>query len=219
MFPVRIASVLSGASRAQLSYWRKEIAPLGPLLVPESRRGRAFLYSVADVLALRSIVYLREEKSLPKIRKAVAYLKEIEHDDWTHLADYRLIRTAATIYVERPDRRRVDLEAHPGHELVNVSEDASDERSVAMSSVLAEFENVRGRTVPDFFAPREHVAVNRDVLGGFPVIRGTRVPFDVIADLVTSGASSAVIARLYPTVAAEALPSALEFSELIDAAR
>ena len=88
-----------------------------------------------------------------------------------------------------------------------------------MSSVLAEFENVRGRIVPDFFAPREHVAVNRDVLGGFPVIRGTRVPFDVIADLVTSGASSAVIARLYPTVAAEALPSALEFAKLIDAAR
>jgi uncharacterized protein (DUF433 family) len=221
VYPVPIASVLSGASKAQLSYWRKEVEPLGALLIPQARQGRRLLYTVADVIALRSIVYLREEKSLPRIRRAVAYLKAIEEDDWTHLADYRLVRTSLTIYLERPNGVRVDLEARPGQGLTDERSEANAPqatRRVLMGEVLAPFESGHGVLVPDFFSPREHVTVDRDVLGGFPVMRGTRIPFDAIADLVLENASVATIARLYPTVSEAALPSAREFAELVAAA-
>jgi DNA-binding transcriptional MerR regulator len=88
-FPVPIASVLTGATIAQLAYWRKETSSAAALLVPEGKRSGRYLYSWADVVALRSIVYLRSEKSLPRIRRAVATLRRLEADEWTHLLDTR----------------------------------------------------------------------------------------------------------------------------------
>jgi hypothetical protein len=102
-FPVPIASVLTGATVPQLTYWRRHTGTAEPLLVPEGKRNGRFLYSWMDVVALRSIVYLRGEKSLPRIRRAVATLRQIETQDWTHLSAYRLISTASTILIETPD--------------------------------------------------------------------------------------------------------------------
>jgi hypothetical protein len=85
-FPVPIASVLTGATIAQLAYWRKDTPSAPALLVPEGKRSGRYLYSWADVVALRSIVYVRSEKSLPRIRRAVATLRALEADEWTHLA-------------------------------------------------------------------------------------------------------------------------------------
>src|SRR3954452_4347312 len=59
-----IDSTLSGATVDQLSYWRRRTVADAPLLVPSGRRGGRYLYSWADVVALRSIVYLRQEKSV-----------------------------------------------------------------------------------------------------------------------------------------------------------
>jgi uncharacterized protein (DUF433 family) len=215
MFPVPLTSVLSGASVRQLAYWRKHVSSFGPLLTPEGRRGRAFLYSLSDVVALRSIVYLREEKSLPKIRRAVDFLRAIEADDWTHLSDYTLRRTSSTIYVVRHDGTVVDLEAHPGHEMV-----ASDEHVdvVSMKVVLAAFTSHSGRDVPDFRTPKPGITIERDVLGGYPVLEGTRIPYDAVASLVADGVSEQAVLRLYPTAPLASLQPAREFSELVTAA-
>jgi DNA-binding transcriptional MerR regulator len=109
-FPVPIASVLTGATVRQLAYWRKRTRTAAPLLVPEGKRGGRYLYSWADVVALRSIVYLRQEKSLPRIRRAVATLRQLEAEEWTHLAAYRLISTRSSILVQTPAGQLLDLE-------------------------------------------------------------------------------------------------------------
>jgi hypothetical protein len=96
-FPVPIASVLTGATVAQLAYWRRDTASAPALLVPEGKRSGRFLYSWADIVALRSIVYVRSEKSLPRIRRAVDTLRQLEADEWTHL---RLNRTHGFDHVE-----------------------------------------------------------------------------------------------------------------------
>jgi uncharacterized protein (DUF433 family) len=215
MFPVPLTSVLSGASIRQLAYWRKHVSTFGPLLTPEGRRGRAFLYSIADVVALRSIVYLREEKSLPKIRRAVDVLRAIEADDWTHLSDYTLRRSVSTIYVVRPDGSALDLEAHPGHEMVRSNEQID---AVPMREVLAAFTSHSGRDVPDFRNPRPHLSIERDVLGGYPVLDGTRIPYDAVASLVADGVSAEAVLRLYPTAPLASLQPARELSELVLAA-
>jgi len=77
-FPVPISSVLTGATVSQLAYWRRHTHAVPGLLVPEGKRSDRYLYSWADVVALRSIVYLRQEKSLPRIRRAVATLGGLE---------------------------------------------------------------------------------------------------------------------------------------------
>ena len=201
-FPVPIASALSGATVDQLAYWRRATAAHEPLLVPSAHAGGRLLYSWADVVALRSIVYLRQEKSLPKIRRAVDLLPVAEPGQWRHLSEYRLLRTRDTIVVVTPNGAIVDLEKSPGTIL----------QDVLMRDVLGPFETEDGREVPRLEEPRPGVSVDPDVLGGYPVLAGTRVPYDVVAGLVDEGYSGAEIVQLYPSVAADAVEGAQAFA-------
>jgi|SRR6202035_298355 uncharacterized protein (DUF433 family) len=206
-FPVPIASVLTGATVRQLAYWRKHTGSAEPLLIPEGKRGGRFLYSWADVVALRSIVYLRQEKSLPRIRRAVGMLRHLEATEWTHLSAYRLISTDTTIVVKTPSGQLLDLERQPGTVL----------EEVLMGDVLAPFETISGRNVPALKRPRPRIAVDPAVLGGYPVIAGTRVPFDVVAHLADDDLAPHEITAIYPSVDPEAIDDATDFAEQVAA--
>ncbi len=207
-FPVPIASVLTGATTAQLAYWRKHTGSAEPLLVPEGKRDGRILYSWTDVVALRSIVYLRQEKSLPKIRRAVATLRSLEASEWTHLANYRLISTQTTIVVQTPDGELLDLEKRPGTVL----------HEALMRDVLAPFETRSGRLVPALARPRPQISIDPEVLGGYPVISGSRVPFDVVAQLAEDKLEPAEIAAIYPSVEPAAITDATAFAQQVIAA-
>jgi uncharacterized protein (DUF433 family)/DNA-binding transcriptional MerR regulator len=203
-FSVPLTSTLSGATVDQLAYWRRRTAAGDdPLLVPSARRSGRFLYSWADVVALRSIVYLRQEKSLPKIRKAVETLVRLEADEWEHLAEYRFVRTADTIVVVTRRGRLIDLERSPGTML----------EDVLMQDVLNPFETEHGRRVPALRQPRPRITVDPGVLAGYPVVAGTRVPYDVVASLVEDGYDEAEIVELYPSVRPEAVADAHAFAK------
>ena len=200
-FPAPIASVLTGASQRQLGYWRRSTGSDEPLLVPAAKRGGRYLYSWADIVALRSIVYLRQEKSLPKIRKAVKILRGLQADEWDHLAQYRLARTAETIVVVTPSGEILDLERAPATVL----------EEVLMADVLGPFET-DGRRVPALSQPLPYLAVNPQVLGGFPVIAGSRVPFHLVAALADEGADETEITETYPSVDPRGIHDAQEFA-------
>lgn len=207
-FPVPIASVLTGATIGQLAYWRKHTDSAEPLLVPEGKRDGRFLYSWTDVVALRSIVYLRQEKSLPRIRRAVARLRYLEAKEWTHLARYRLIATQVTIIVKTPAGELLDLEEQPGTVL----------QEVLMRDVLGPFETRSGRMVPALERPQPQISVDPEVLGGYPVISGSRVPFDVVAYLAEDNLSPEEIAAIYPSVDRDAISDATAFAAQVAAA-
>lgn len=207
-FSVPIASVLTGATVRQLAYWRKSTASAKPLLVPEGQRSGRYLYSWADVVALRSIVYLRQEKSLPRIRRAVGRLRQLESADWTHLAAYRLINTDTTIVVKTPSGQLLDLEQHPGTIL----------HEILMSDILGPFETSTGRRVPALEHPQPKLIVDPAVLGGYPVIAGSRVPFDVVARLAEDDLEPSEITAIYPSVDPEAIADATVFAEQVAAA-
>jgi uncharacterized protein (DUF433 family)/DNA-binding transcriptional MerR regulator len=206
-FPVPITSVLTGATVRQLAYWRRRTISAEPLLVPEGRRAGRYLYSWADVVALRSIVYLRQEKSLPRIRRAVGMLRQLEADDWQHLSAYRLISTESTIVVQTPAGQLLDLELQPGTVL----------EEVLMRDVLEPFETSGGRSVPALERPRPQITVDPSVLGGYPVIAGSRVPFDVVARLAEDDLEPAEIIAIYPSVAPESIEDATWFAEQVAA--
>lgn len=61
---------------------------------------------------------------------------------------------------------------------------------------------------------RRSVSIHPDVRAGEPVVRGTRVPVYVLADLTRQGASRQELLEDYPAVASEALEAALLFAQL-----
>ena len=155
-------------------------------------------------------MYLRQEKSLPKIRRAVATLRNLEASEWTHLANYRLISTRTTIVVQTPSGDLLDLEKQPGTVL----------NEALMRDVLAPFKTRSGRLVPALGRPRPRIRTGFDpeVLGGYPVISGSRVPFDVIAQLAEDKLDSAEIAAIYPSVESDAVTDATAFAKQVAAA-
>jgi len=207
-YPIPLTAALSGATVDQLAYWRKTTATHPPLLVPEAKRGGRYLYSWADVVALRSIVYLRQVKSLPRIRRAVQTLRSIEPGEWGHLANYKLVATGTSIVVMTPSGEVLDVDEHAGTVM--------DE--VLLRDVLNGFQREDGHHVPAMAQPRDHLSVDPGILGGYPVVSGTRVPFDVVAGLADDGYSEAEIIELYPSVRSASIADARSFAQDVAAA-
>jgi uncharacterized protein (DUF433 family)/DNA-binding transcriptional MerR regulator len=207
-FPVPLAVTLSGATVDQLAYWRRRTPSHPALLEPDAKRSGRYLYSWADVIALRSIVYLRQDKSLPRIRAAVQTLARLQADEWTHLSRYKLASTGDSIVVVTPRGEILDVGKQPGTIL--------DE--VLLGDVLGVFQTADGRSVPSLPQPRDHLSVDPGVLGGYPVVTGTRVPYDVIAGLADDGYDEAEIIEMYPSVRGAAVADASAFAKEVAAA-
>jgi len=199
-YPTDLAATLSGASVRQLAYWRRPDSVGERLLVPELRRaGRPLLYSFRDLLALRTFVYLREEHSLQKVRRAVANLRNLGNRD--HLAKYQLVVDGSNIRWVDDAGLGTDLTRKPGHLLLDVT----------LADVVAEFAN-GDRRVVDLYHPRKLLGVDPEVCGGYPVVAGTRVLFDQVASLVADGVRPEHISSYFPGVSGEAAEDALSLA-------
>ena len=146
--PTRVAAALTGATIGQLVYWRIGRGVYEPMLVPEYRAGKEWLYSFRDLIALRTVVYLRERVSLQKIREATRTLERIGDAD--HLSKLRALRTRRQRRVGasrwRPRRSR-----RPTGQL----------RAYAvMSDVFGPFRTDKGALVIPFREPFPHIEVD-----------------------------------------------------------
>jgi uncharacterized protein (DUF433 family) len=61
-------------------------------------------------------------------------------------------------------------------------------------------------------APAEIVVKDPDILGGTPVFRGTRVPFQALLDYLEGGQTLDEFLDDFPTVSRETAVAALEFA-------
>lgn len=61
----------------------------------------------------------------------------------------------------------------------------------------------------------EHIEVNPRILGGKPVIRGTRIPVYLILELLSAGYDFKRILRAYPTLKEEDVKAAVEYATMI----
>lgn len=194
-FPLELAATMSGASVTQLRRWNRD-----GLLVPEVNPTRPMLYSFRDLVALRSVSYLRAETSLQRIKRAFANLPEFEFTD--HPSEYEFATDGKAVMIKTDDGY-MDLVKNPGQF-----------EFVSLADIFEPFENRRGRKVVAFERPREHLRVNVRRLGGFPVIRDSRVPYDVVADLMSGGdVSPDEVAEFYPRVSAPAALDAVSFQQ------
>ncbi|MFL6054164.1 MAG: DUF433 domain-containing protein [Actinoallomurus sp.] len=196
-YSTRMAAALSGATVGQLRTWRQDRGN-GPILRPELAAKPA-LYSFRDVLALRAFAHLRQDVSLQKIRKALAHLKKIGEVD--HLSSYSLVADGDSIVLVGDDDHATDLVKRPGQQVI-----------ATMADILQEFAPRAGVVIPHLLHPKQHVSVDPETQGGQPVITGTRVPFDVVAELVEDGIPPEKIADYYPGVTADAARDAASFA-------
>lgn len=199
-----VAAALSGASTGQLAYWRSARTS-EPLLAPEFCEPRARVsYSFQDVVALRTFVYLRSQRvPLQRIRKGVASLRDLGATE--HLANYALVAAGRDVAWKVSAEEAVDLTNRPGHQII-----------AQMVDILAPFENVRRQAVLDLRRPTPGVEVDPDIRGGFPVVEGTRVPYDLVSSLIDDGLDAAEVASIYPSVLPAAAQGASDFARYVD---
>ncbi len=205
MYDTRMTSVLTGATVAQLRFWRKP-GPTGSLLAPAgSEPGHRAAYSFEDLVALRMFVRLRQRTSLQRVRRAVAHLRDAHPD--THLSAHRLKADphGRTIVWLSPDGDYVDVVEKPGQPGF----------PVIMEEVFREFTTDDGRRVPDLTEPAKGLVIDEGVRGGYPVLAGTRLPFDAVASLAADGLADEEIAALYPTATPAGIAGAKELAALV----
>lgn len=203
-FPIDLTCALTGATRSQLATWRR---PPAPLLAPEGGR-QPIAYSFRDVVALRTMVFLRSKVSLQRIRVAFRSLGEMNLTD--HPSRYTLTTDGSSIFLI-DEYGATDLVKKPGQRvLANLEE------------VFRPFHNFKDEVVVDFVHPRSHLELREGRMGGWPTIVGTRVPYDTVARLQQGGPGVAVppeeIARFYPMVTKAAAIDALSFDEQVRSA-
>lgn len=199
-----VAAALSGASTGQLAYWRSSQTS-EPLLRPHYYAPRSRVsYSFRDVVALRTFVYLRSrDVPLQRIRKAVARLGKLGHD--AHLSEYSLLAMGHDVVWRIADDAAVDLTGIPGHGLL-----------AQMVDIFAPFVNMQSQDVVDLRRPKPGISVDPDVRGGFPVVEGTRVPYDLVASLLDDGLDLGAISDIYPSVTVDGARGAAEFARYVE---
>ena len=199
-FNLVMTEYLTGATESQLRSWSRK-----GLLVPEIQESRPMLYSFRDIAALRSIARLRAFTSLQRITRAFQTLKDQDFTD--HLSEYRFAFDGKSIKLWT-EENLLDLDKQPGQWEFLTFED-----------IYAPFENFRGRSVPDLLNPSPGIVLSPTRLGGTPTVAGTRVPFDVITDLLEdSEVSASEIQEFYPTVTDRDITNVSQFQRAISEA-
>lgn len=198
MYSTALAAALSGASVGQLRHWRRR----PPVFSPEYSTPHKVLYSYRDVVALRSIVYLRENDvtSLQSIRKSIKNLRALGKSE--HLSEYKLVRSGSTIILV-DGAEAIDLLRRPGNTML-----------ARMVDVFGEFDGRVGRVLP-FQQPVPGVVVDPEIRAGFPVVEGTRVGYDQVAGLMADDVPAEDIARFFPSVNAEGARAAQRFATYV----
>lgn len=201
-FPSGLTSVLTGMTESQLLRLREK-----GLIVPEVRPLRPPLWSLRDLVALRSIAFLRAEVSLQQIAKAFQTLDLIHMQD--HPSVYKFGTDGRTIFVQEPGGDgAIDLNRQIGNHTVFTFEEMSKT-----------FKNFKGEEVASFHNPSPHIEVDFGRMGGWPTVEGTRVPYDTIANLVDGDTITVEdIPFYYPNVSVEAARGAIQLRDRASAA-
>lgn len=194
-YPLDLASVLTGATTAQLRGWKRS-----GVLVPEDRGEKPMLYSYRDLVALRSLVYLRARTSNQRLTRAMHTLRH-DLDLTDHPSQYTFATDGHGVEVIVGEDDPIELVRIKGQRAL-----------IPLTEVFRPFTNFNGNEVVDFEHPRPRLEVVQGRLGGWPTIANTRVPYDTIADLLREGDVDADMLRsFYPTVSLEAAQDALDF--------
>lgn len=209
-YPAHRAAALSGVPQSTVHYWsRKEI------LVPSISPERIKLWSYADLMALRTIYWLRQSKkspegrdvpksTMPAVRRALKQLADLDLEVWTEDSGPRV----------RVDRGgQIHVAAHG--EAINPAGDRT--LNADLLDLLAPFTTNEGLHGPDLQAPRPRLRIVPGKLAGSPHVEHSRVETQALAALAEREIPAVKIYRLYPGLDREAVDEALDLERQLHA--
>ena len=170
------------------------------------------LWSYADLMGLRVIYWLRQQKStklgveIPRtsmaaVRRALKQLRDLDMSIWDRGRPSLLIDASGSLH----------LEAGEGVQTLEgqlVSEDLID--------LIAPFPTSEGTRGPDLVAPRPDLRIVPGKLSGSPHVMRTRLETRALAALAVDGFVVPAIQQLYPYVSITQIDQALELERQLD---
>lgn len=204
-YPAARAAALSGVPTSTVHFWARE-----EILVPSVSAERIKLWSYPDLMGLRTISWLRQDKTaadgarvprtaMPAVRRALEQLAELDLSLWTEERGPAVAvdRGGSVVVLDKPGLEASGRQRRmPG---------AGDE----LLTITDAFNVPYGGRGPDLNAPRPHLRIVPGKLGGAPHVARTRVESQALSALATSGLPVATVYSLYPSLSHEAIDDAL----------
>ena len=198
------AASLSGVPKSTVHYWARH-----EYLVPSVSSERTKLWSIADLMGLRTIYWLRRPKradgldiprtTMKAVRHALNSLRRLELELFeTDRVTVALTRTGEVVV----NAASVPLQATDGQLL---------DRD--MIDLILPFRTDEGTFGPDLSRPRDAIRIMPRKLSGSPHISGTRIETEAVFALHTRGFPLAKIRLFYPVVTEEAIREAVDLEE------
>jgi uncharacterized protein (DUF433 family)/DNA-binding transcriptional MerR regulator len=185
-FTAAEASAITRVPLSTLNYWART-----GVITPSRRGRRPRLYSFDDVCDLRVAQELREQRArLPEIRSVLAFVRTNQErlaDAELHLVGTRIVYRNRALGIDpvEPATGGQRVLTVPMAKLFNGSGDARALR------------------------PAERIVIRPDVRGGTPVLAGTRVPAQLVAELAAEGVPREEIVAMYPALTAADVDAAV----------
>ena len=167
-------------------------------------------YSYADLTIIRILRALREDRiNLTSAGIALRHLLERLGPPSHGWANAHVYLVGNRIYAEKEDQWDTTAATQFGQkvetrmfgDLFKDLKEGEEEGSILVPADLRAF-----------------VDIDPDVMGGQPVVRGTRVPTSILAMLKAQGKSVLELARLYYPIPKKAIERAVEYEEYLDKA-
>jgi uncharacterized protein (DUF433 family) len=208
-YPAERAAALSGVPKSTVHYWAKN-----DILVPSVSPERVKLWSYGDLMALRTIYWLRQTKKDPTgrevprtamkaVRRALREIAALELDLWSEAGAPRVaVDRSGNIVIDDGGPQRAG-----GQRVLDAE----------MLDLIAPFSSREGLRGPDLSAPRPLLRIVPGKLAGSPHIEWTRIETQALAALERRGIGSAKIYRLYPTVPPDAVDDAIDLERELSA--
>ena len=163
-------------------------------------------YSYADLTLVRILKALRDKKlNFEGVGNALRHLYERLGPPSKGWAKEHVYVDGGHIFVDRPDNWEVTADA--GQKVAELMfGDLFDE--------LRDLEEGTSLVVPSQF--RNSVQIDPLIMGGEPVIRGTRLPTATVATMLERYKSLGKLAQLYKPIPREKLEKAVEYERYLD---
>jgi uncharacterized protein (DUF433 family) len=183
------ASALSGVPKSTIHYWARR-----EYLVPSVSAEKVRLWSFADLMALRTIDWLRQRKTTPDgpdipkasmaaIKAALKRLAQLELPIWERRERCLLaVDGVGRVYIDGPDGLALPSGQLADRELLRP---------------IQPFLSKGGAHGPDLFRPRPRLRIVPGKLGGSPHVEHTRIETRALSALAESGMSIEQICALY----------------------
>jgi uncharacterized protein (DUF433 family) len=197
------AAALSGVPRSTIYHWARK----GHLLPSVSQS--PLLWSYTDLLALRTLYWLRQPKqafdrevpatSMAKVRRALKELKRLNLDLFEEGRPVVAVTLKGEITI---DVAAVPLQLVEGQYL---KRDLVD--------LIGPFEGLEGTKGPDLAWPRPSLQILPRKISGAPHIAGTRLPTQSISALADRGFTVDQLAKIYPFADQASLNDSIDLEE------